>query len=172
MLKMRCFFELNRGSEWSLRQVWGGIFCLSLLLAGLSYCILPTSRQVFGRANGGSVELRALRAGVQIATIVELQKNLEEGRWLVFDARKSDEYQAGHLPNALSFPYASRDAAFQEWAPILEKGQKVIVYCSSKMCDDALNLALFLREFGFTEVILFIAGIEGWKNAGLALERE
>jgi hypothetical protein len=138
----------------------------------MDYYIFPTSRQVFGRANVESIELRALRVGVQIARILELPKILEEGSWLVFDARKPEEYRTGHLPNALSFPYASRNAAFKEWSPILEKDQKVIVYCSSKKCDDALNLALFLREFGLTEVILFIDGIEGWENAGLALERE
>jgi rhodanese-related sulfurtransferase len=80
------------------------------------------------------------------------------------------EYDAGHLPGALSFPYAHRDEAFQEWASILNPEQKVLVYCSGKLCDDGLHLAIFLKGMGIKDVALFVDGLDGWKKAGLAVE--
>ncbi|MCX6973749.1 MAG: rhodanese-like domain-containing protein [Verrucomicrobia bacterium] len=89
---------------------------------------------------------------------------------MIFDARLEREYDAGHLPGALSFPYSKRDAVFKEWASVLNSEQKVLVYCSGKLCDDGLHLAVFLRDMGIKGVALFVDGLDGWKKAGLAVE--
>jgi rhodanese-related sulfurtransferase len=107
---------------------------------------------------------------VTIVSVEDVQKIIGEGGWLVFDARLLKEYDAGHLPGALSFPYAHRDEAFQEWASILNSEQKVLVYCSGKLCDDGLHLAIFLKGMGIKDVALFVDGLDGWKKAGLLVE--
>lgn len=155
--------------DWSLVRVWGGIFCASILGMALSLFINPHGREVL-RPREEKVTLEAGKAGVAIVSVEEVQKIIGEGGWMVLDARLEREYDAGHIPGALSFPYAQRDAAYKEWASILSSEQKVLVYCSGKMCDDGLRLAAFLREMGSKEVALFVDGLEGWKKAGLPME--
>ena len=155
--------------DWSLVRVWSGIFCASLLGVALSLFLNPHGREVL-RPRGEKVVGEASKAGVTIVSVEDVQKIIGEGGWLVFDARLLKEYDAGHLPGALSFPYAHRDEAFQEWASILNSEQKVLVYCSGKLCDDGLHLAVFLRDMGIKDVALFVDGLDGWKKAGLAVE--
>ena len=155
--------------DWSLVRVWSGIFCASLLGVALSLFLNPHGREVL-RPRGEKVVGEASKAGVAIVSVEEAQTIISEGGWLVFDARLLKEYDAGHLPGALSFPYAHRDEAFQEWASILNSEQKVLVYCSGKLCDDGLHLAVYLRELGTKQVALFVDGLDGWKKAGLAVE--
>ena len=155
--------------EWSLVRVWSWIFCASLLGVALSLFLNPHGREVL-RPRGEKVVGEASKAGVTIVSVEDVQKIIGEGGWLVFDARLLKEYDAGHLPGALSFPYAHRDEAFQEWASILNSEQKVLVYCSGKLCDDGLHLAIFLKGMGIKDVALFVDGLDGWKKAGLLVE--
>lgn len=155
--------------DWSLVRVWSGIFCASLLGVAVSLFLNPHGREVL-LPRGEKVVAEASKAGVRIVSVEEVQKIIRKREWVVFDARLLKEYDAGHLPGSLSFPYAQRDEAFQEWASILNSEQKVLVYCSGKLCDDGLHLAVFLRDMGIKDVALFVDGLDGWKKAGLAVE--
>jgi hypothetical protein len=135
----------------------------------VSLFINPHGREVL-RPRDEKVVGEASKAGVAIVSVEDVQKIIGEGGWVIFDARLLKEYDAGHLPSALSFPYAQRDEAFKEWASILNSEQKVLVYCSSKLCDDGLHLAVFLRDMGIKQVDLFVDGLDGWKKAGLLVE--
>ena len=92
------------------------------------------------------------------------------GEVLVLDARLPGDFDSGHLPGAVSFPNASRSEAFYELAALLQPEQALLVYCSGKTCDDALQLALFLREQGSKKIHLFADGFPAWKEAGLPIE--
>ena len=107
-----------------------------------------------------------------MVNLSETKSILADNSFLVFDARKPVEYQIGHLPGAISFPFEAKEQVFADWAAILQPDQKVLVYCSSKKCDDALNLAQFLREFGIKEIFVYSEGIEGWKKTGQPIEHE
>lgn len=155
--------------DWSLGRVWGGIFFASILGVVLSLALSPGNREVL-RPPGEKAAGEASRVGVAIVSVEEVQKIIVDGGWMVLDARLEREYDVGHIPGALSFPYSQRDAAYKEWASILSSEQKVIVYCSGKLCDDGLHLAVFLREMGSKQVALFLEGLEGWRKAGLLLE--
>ena len=119
--------------------------------------------------HGGS---RMSASGVKNVEIEDVKRILAGTDYLVFDARNSEEYQISHLPGSLSFPFKAKDSILKEWLAILQPEQKVLVYCSSKKCDDALNLAIFLRDYGILYVEVFLDGVEGWKNAGLPMEHE
>ena len=155
--------------DWSLVRVWSGICFASLLGMAVSLFMNPHGREVLGPQEE-KVAGEASKAGMAVVSVEEAQKIIREGGWLVFDARLESEYDVGHIPGALSFPYPQRDADFKEWASILNSGQKVLVYCSGKLCDDGLHLAFFLRDMGINQVALFVDGLDGWKKAGLAVE--
>ena len=61
--------------------------------------------------------------------------------------------------------------AFENVKVLLTREQPLITYCSGLECDDSFMLALFLREQGFTNVVLFAGGFEAWEKAGYPVEK-
>jgi rhodanese-related sulfurtransferase len=110
------------------------------------------------------VEAMAVEAAVPLVSLAEMQMAVEQGTHLVLDARALQEYDQGHIPGAFSLPHADFEVAMQNLAGMLGPADPLIVYCSSATCDDALLVAKRLREAGFAEVSLFLAGWEGWSE--------
>ncbi len=80
------------------------------------------------------------------------------------DARPEDEYEADHVPGAISLNLESWDQSFpgflDQWAP--EK--KVVVYCSAATCELSREVAERLRKSGISPVFVLKGGWEAWKK--------
>lgn len=116
------------------------------------------------------VESRARAEGIPVLPVEEVRQALASGTHLALDARSATEHATGTLPGALKLPRATFDEQFPQVVLFLSPEEPVITFCSSSDCDDALLLALLLREQGITNVFLFVDGIAAWKSAGYALE--
>jgi len=116
------------------------------------------------------VELKAVAAGIEMVDVARAKEIVEKGEFLVCDARKSEDFDAGHLPGAVSFPFGTHAETFHELAALFSPEQPVMVYCSGLSCDDALLLAKFLQAQGSARVVLFAEGMSGWKEAGHPIE--
>jgi rhodanese-related sulfurtransferase len=86
---------------------------------------------------------------------------------LFIDARRTREYEAGHITGALT-------ASAWE-ADLLEKITKIreeypteapiVVYCgSSKECEDSKIVSRQLREVGFTSIMIYQGGFPEWSK--------
>lgn len=117
------------------------------------------------------VQTKALRAGLRLADTADAQRLLESGSALIVDARSPRDYDSGRLPGALSLPDSQRSVVYPEFADLLTREPLVLVYCSGLSCDESLNLCLFLKDQGHTNLVLYAGGIQAWKEAGLPLER-
>jgi rhodanese-related sulfurtransferase len=113
---------------------------------------------------------KARAAGIDIVSLEQAREVVSGSGVLVLDARSASDFDKGHLPGAISFPNATRSESYYELAALLQPEQPLLVYCSSKTCDDALQLALFLREQGSQKIHLFADGFEAWREAGLPIE--
>jgi rhodanese-related sulfurtransferase len=149
----------------------------SLLLVVVCALALGTAAQFFGprripwvEDHSRRVELRAAQAGLEIVDVPRAREIVQAGEFLVCDARKKEDFDAGHLPGAVSFPFESRIEAYNELAALFSPDQPVMVYCSGRDCDDAFQLGNFLRSQGGARVVLFLEGIAGWKEAGFPIE--
>ncbi|MEI8294430.1 MAG: rhodanese-like domain-containing protein [bacterium] len=109
-------------------------------------------------------------AGIEVVSLEQARDVVSSEKVMVLDARLGAEFDAGHLPGAVSFPNAARSESYYEMAALLQPDQPLLVYCSAKTSDDALGLALFLREQGLRKVLLFSEGFQAWMNAGFPVE--
>jgi rhodanese-related sulfurtransferase len=139
--------------------------------------ILGTAAQFFGprsipwvENHSRRVEVRAMQAGIAIVDVGTANAIVELGEALVCDARTVADFDSGHIPGAVSFPFESREEVYNEMAALLQPDQQVMVYCSGPECDDALLLGVFLKNQGSENVLLFLEGVAGWKAAGLPLQ--
>jgi len=156
-------------------RFWPVPTCLLGILI-LAVC-LGTLAQFFGPSpipwvqdHSQSPFAKARAAGIDIVSLEQAREVVSGSGVLVLDARSASDFDKGHLPGAISFPNATRSESYYELAALLQPEQPLLVYCSSKTCDDALQLALFLREQGSQKIHLFADGFEAWREAGLPIE--
>ena len=154
---------------WSAAASLAGILLLALFLGTLAQLVRPVAIPWL-EDHSQSPLAKARAAGVDLVSLEQAQAMVLAGQVLILDARSLADFDAGHLPGAVSFPNATRGESYYELAALLQPEQALLVYCSSKICDDALQLALFLREQGSQKIHLFADGFQAWREAGLPTE--
>ena len=94
----------------------------------------------------------------------ELRTRLRTGDVVLLDVRPAEEYQAGHLPEAISIPVDELERRLNELPP----NKPIVAYCRGPYCvyaDDALAL---LAERGW-HVARLEEGVAEWQEAGYRL---
>jgi rhodanese-related sulfurtransferase len=109
------------------------------------------------------LEARAAEEGIALASLQETLAAAQSGEALVLDARPLADYDAGHIPGALSLPMSEVEQAFVEMQLFMSPDMPIITYCSGPTCDEALRLAMFLRDQGYPLVRVFLGGMEEWQ---------
>ena len=101
------------------------------------------------------------------------ERIVQAGTHVVIDARLPARYRAGRLPGAVSLPLRTAAREFTALEPLFAgPDQPVLVYCTSRGCDEGLAVAKFLQRRGLTRVTLFAGGWMEWKRARLPVETE
>ena len=95
----------------------------------------------------------------------DLRARLHKGKVVLLDVRPRVEYQAGHLPGAISIPLDELERRLRELPP----GRTIVAYCRGPYCvyaDDALEL---LSRRGW-KVARLEEGVAEWQRAGFPLD--
>lgn len=92
---------------------------------------------------------------------------IKRGEMVIVDVRPVEEYEAGHLPGAISIPLSELEQRLTE----LPKGRDIVTYCRGTYCLLALQAVQMLREHGFRAMFLE-EGVREMASAGVQLERE
>ncbi len=79
-----------------------------------------------------------------------LIKRVRKGTVTVLDVRPIEEYQAGHIPGAMSIPLKELERHLSE----LPHDQEIVAYCRGPYCVLAMEAVEILRAKGFNAVRL------------------
>lgn len=96
----------------------------------------------------------------------QLLRRSKTGLVTVLDVRPSEEYDLGHIPDALNIPLNE----LEQHISTLPKEQEIIAYCRGEYCVLAFEAVAKLRKKGF-DVRRLEEGYPEWKAAGLPVER-
>lgn len=96
----------------------------------------------------------------------ELLSESRAGRVTVLDVRPADEFEAGHLPGALSIPLGELTDRLAE----LPADAEVVAYCRGRYCVLSHTAARLLSQHG-VRARLAADGVLEWLADGLVLER-
>ena len=87
---------------------------------------------------------------------------MQDTDYTLIDVRTTEEYESGHIQNALNFDFYSE--SFQKDILTLEKNSQIILYCRTQ--NRSTKTADFLKENGYREIKVIEGGITSWVKNG------
>lgn len=124
------------------------VFIVIVVIAGLILLLNKVDQNV---DNDGVIK------HVSMDDIVDIMK--ENDNYIILDVRTIDEYNSGHIPNAICIPNESIGSDIVSELP--NKEQLILVYCRSG--NRSKQAVEKLKELGYTNLIEF-GGIVDWKG--------
>ncbi len=114
------------------------------------------------------LQVRKTVKTTDMAGYLEAVKNPEGA--LLIDVREPAEYQAGHVPGAISMPRGALEFAI--WKQLgypnkVDMGKKIYVQCLTG--GRATLAAKQLQDIGFTDVIAVVMDLREWAKKGYPL---
>jgi len=105
------------------------------------------------------------RGAMEAIKCEELRRRIRSGEVVVLDVRPAEEYQAGHIPRALSVPLTE----LKKRVNALPKSRDIVAYCRGPYCVMAIEAVELLRKKGFRAQRMELGVIEwrarGWRIA-------
>ncbi|MHB8294094.1 MAG: ArsR/SmtB family transcription factor [Acidimicrobiales bacterium] len=138
--------------------------------AGEEVCRFVTALSDLGRARLAEVDqvlssIGAGRDGAERVTRGELLARARAGSVIVLDVRPAEEYQAGHIPGAVSLPLEHLGDRLDELDPEAD----IVAYCRGPLCLLAPEALRLLRARGMRARCLE-GGLPEWRQAGLPID--
>ena len=99
---------------------------------------------------------------------VDLEQAFEllmSGRATFLDARTREEYAKGHIAGAVCLPSEEALDGKVEALSMIAKDRTIVPYCDGGDCEASIELAQLLKESGYSNVLVFEAGWQKWKDA-------
>ena len=94
----------------------------------------------------------------------------DEKSAVFIDARDSEDYELGHIENAVNIPFDYYDE-YMDTIDALNYDDVFIIYCSGGECSLSLDLAdVFFTDKAFENVFVFEGGLPAWQDAGYPTE--
>jgi rhodanese-related sulfurtransferase len=107
-------------------------------------------------------DFRTERNTLEEISIEELVGRLKADEVLLLDVRPAEEYQAGHIPKAVSIPPGN----WEERLKGLPQDKDVVAYCRGPFCVFADEAVSYLKSRGYRATRLE-EGFPDWKLRGL-----
>jgi rhodanese-related sulfurtransferase/DNA-binding transcriptional ArsR family regulator len=95
----------------------------------------------------------------------QLRSRVEAGDAVVLDVRPAEEYQAGHIPGAISIPVDELADRINE----LPEGTEIVVYCRGEYCVLAYDAVRLLTDRG-RRAIRLDDGMLEWRLADMPVD--
>jgi len=115
------------------------------------------------------------------ATVVDAEWiKQNQGKVMVFDARKKGEYVESHIPGSISAPYKEKSEKTIDFDPSKDKWNmskypsdknvSIVVYCNGVKCWKSYKSIVRLVKAGYTNVHWLRDGFPGWQDKGYPVE--
>lgn len=105
------------------------------------------------------------RESLEEVTAAELKKRMKDGTAIVIDVRPRTEYDAGHIPGAISIPVQE----LEKHLASLPRRKEIVAYCRGPYCVQSDVAVELLAKRGFKAKRLEF-GMPEWRDMGFTVE--
>jgi len=106
--------------------------------------------------------LAAARSQITLVDAARAEQLIAE-QALILDVREPAEYQQGHLPKAINVPRGVLEFKVGSHPQLQDSQQAILIYC--KNGGRSTLAAATLKQMGFSQVEMLVAGFDGWTGA-------
>jgi len=107
-----------------------------------------------------------------VIQIIEAKEAFNKKQTMFLDARDKELFDQGRIKGAKNLPWHSVDDHFIDIVDGMSNDTLIITYCDGENCDLSHELALFLKEMGFSNVKVLVNGWAVWQEMNLPVERD
>jgi rhodanese-related sulfurtransferase len=128
----------------------------------------PTGEAPYEEPDLAAIDLPEFRPDLPALEITPLQAyKLYQMGALFIDARRTEDYIEGHIPDAISIPIweSGADALIEE-VPFVGEDIAIVTYCAGGDCEDSHMLADRLYDRGFLNALVYRDGYPNWVERG------
>jgi rhodanese-related sulfurtransferase len=93
----------------------------------------------------------------------------EEGTIFV-DTRHKEDFDKKRVKGAIFLPQDDKEEQFIAVQPLLPEDARLILYCYGPQCDMAEEVARFLSQLGYKQMLIMTAGFKAWEESGFPVE--
>jgi rhodanese-related sulfurtransferase len=147
-----------------------GLIILLSIVAGLAVNLARTDSIPFVQDWSTEGRLSQNNGDSLAISLAEAKILFKENKAVFLDARSRDLFDEGHIKGARSLPWHEVDDYFQEALQGMDREAPVITYCDGEACNLSHDLALFLKNMGFSNVKVLINGWTVWIENNLPIE--
>ncbi len=98
-------------------------------------------------------------------------KQLWEDGAIFLDSRKTADWEAGHIPEAVHLDRKNPDVYNSDALnDLAAKDEAIVSYCNGERCLRSAKTAEDLVKLGFKKVYYFRDGFPAWNDAGFPIE--
>lgn len=145
----------------------GVIICLAgAIIGALFNAVSPRGIDLLGPVPHRKIE------GIGEINLEDAWALYKQKTGVFVDARSAEEFDAGHIPEALLLPLDELDEALSSWTDLIPLQTLLITYCAGAGCDSSWDVAESLKEEGYSQVKVFFGGWKKWKGAGYPVEKK
>jgi rhodanese-related sulfurtransferase len=116
-------------------------------------------------------EITILNHKIPLVSSKEAIKWLDDPLVVFVDTRDDKDYLKGHVRGAVSLSPDDKEQKFPGIEPLMPQGSKLILYCYGPDCDMAEHVALFLIDFGYSDIMIMKDGYPGWEQNGFPTQK-
>jgi len=116
--------------------------------------------------------LLELPGGVKVTLIdeKEARKYFDKDGTIFVDSRHRDDYEKKHVKGALFLAPDDKEEQFVAVQPLMPEESRLILYCYGPQCEMAEEVARFLVQLGYKQMMIMTAGFKAWAEAGYPIE--
>lgn len=106
--------------------------------------------------------LQEATEGIEALSAPELAEQIDEREMLIIDLRPAEEFEAAHIPGAISVPASELEGRLAE----LPMDRKIVAYCRGPYCATAAQAVRMLRDEGY-DVVRLEDSVLDWQALGM-----
>ncbi|MFZ4775614.1 MAG: rhodanese-like domain-containing protein [Terrimicrobiaceae bacterium] len=124
---------------------------------------LPEDRKARGERDGNSEMTKSKR--IRFIALDEATALHETSETLFIDARTAEAFTAGAIPGAINISRTNFENDYPAKENRIKSAKTLVVYCTSRNCEDSSIVATKLARLGSQNVLVFEGGwAEWWKH--------
>lgn len=104
-----------------------------------------------------------VRPHITEISLQEAESAIRDADFLI-DVREKDEYQAGHIPGALSISRGLLEFRLSTDPELASRDSRFVLYC--KTSGRAALCAYALKEMGYHQIQSLAGGFDAWQSSG------